>query len=81
MCVFCVFFVDNAYLILIPWVVIQELDRQKKSKNDSLALNATRARRYIYDQECPKNERLQGDLKLNFKSIWTQTSSEQNQYD
>lgn len=60
---FFLYFTDGKYNILIPFVVLQELDQLKRRNgdNDSVSSKASRAIRYIYDELKSKNPRLQGD--------------------
>lgn len=49
--------------MLIPFVVLQELDQLKRrnGNSDSVSSKASRAIRYIYDELKSKNPRLQGN--------------------
>lgn len=59
--------------LLVPFVVLQELDGLK-SRRDASVLNskASRAIRYIYDQLKAKNQRMQGNPIFGFLQIRNQ---------
>lgn len=56
-------FPECKYNMLIPFVVLQELDQLKRRNGDdnSVSARASRAIRYIYDELKSKNPRLQGN--------------------
>lgn len=61
--VFIFGFTECPYNMLIPFVVLQELDQLKRrnGNSDSVSSKASRAIRYIYDELKSKNPRLQGN--------------------
>lgn len=59
--VICIHFAGVSYVIMIPVIVLQELDKLKHNRGDDLLkTKATRAIRYIYDELKAKNPRLRG---------------------
>lgn len=59
---------DLKYSVLIPYVVLQELDNLKRrggENNFTVKHNATRAIRYIYELIQAENERLRGKHYVN----------------
>lgn len=59
---------DSSFSILIPFVVLQELDHLKRREQDSMvSLKSSRAIKYINEQLKSKNQRMQGKQ---FKSLF-----------
>lgn len=61
-------FSEGKHNMLIPFVVLQELDQLKRRNghDDSVSSKASRAIRYIYDELKSKNPRLQGNIVNSF---------------
>lgn len=57
--------IDSKYNVLVPFVVLQELDRLKTKPDDSRIRNlASGAIKFIYNQLKSKSQRLQGKYIL-----------------